>query len=202
MASVTRKQPRPEMVITDVEQLRAISDPLRVRIVEAMADLPLRGWTAKELAEDLGTKQTKLYHHLNLLEERGFIVVAETRMVSGILEKRYQLTAVSFRVERSLLAGGATDEIGAVIDTIFEKARNEILAGQRAGLVDLGAEEHERRRMALWASHARLSPASVRKVQRLVERLAAMDDLEEPDGTDYGLVVAFYPRATETETDR
>jgi DNA-binding transcriptional ArsR family regulator len=198
MARPTKREPRPELVITDVEQLRAISDPLRVRIIEAMADLPLRGWTAKELAARLHTSQTKLYHHLNLLEERGFIVVAETRMVSGIREKRYQLTAVSFRVERSLLAGGGTDEIGAVLDTIFEKARNEILAGQRAGLLDLAADK-ERSRMRLWATHARLSPASVRKVQRLVERLAAMDDLEEPDGTDHGLVVAFYPLATDLE---
>lgn len=187
------------MVIGDVEQLRAISDPLRVRMIEAMADLPLRGWTAKELAEHLRTKQTKLYYHLNLLEEHGFIAVAETRMVSGILEKRYRLTAVSFRVERSLLAGGETDAIGGVVDAIFDKARNEILAGQRAGVLDLGAETAKRGRMALWATHARLSPASVRRVQRMVERLAAMDELEEPDGAEYGLVVAFYPRATEME---
>ena len=163
-----------------------------------MGDLPLRGWTAKELAARLHTSQTKLYHHLALLETRGFIVVADTRMVSGIVEKRYQLTAVSFRVDRSLLAGGGADEIGPVLDTIFDKARTEILAGQRAGLFDLGADQ-ERRRMGVWATHARLSPASVRKVQRLVERLADMDDLEDPDGADYGLVVAFYPRAAEEE---
>jgi DNA-binding transcriptional ArsR family regulator len=192
------KEPRPELVITDVEQLRAISDPLRVRIIEAMGDLPLRGWTAKELAARLHTSQTKLYHHLALLETRGFIIVADTRLVSGIVEKRYQLTAVSFRVDRSLLAGGGADEIGPVLDTIFDKARTEILAGQRAGLFDLGADR-ERRRMGLWATHARLSTASLRKVQRLVERLADMDDLEDPDGTDYGLVVAFYPRAPEEE---
>jgi len=159
----------------------------------------LRGWTAKELAEQLRTKQTALYHHLNLLEERGFIEVAETRVVSGIVEKRYRVTAVSFRVERSLLAGGGSDAMGEVLDTLFDKARTEIMAGQRAGLVDLGAESHEQRRMALWSTHARLSPASARKVTRLVERLAAMDDLEDPNGTDYGLVVAFYPRAGDSE---
>lgn len=202
MAKPRNREPRPELVITDVEQLRAISDPLRIRLVEAMAEMPLRGWTAKELAEQLRTSQTKLYHHLNLLEQRGIIEVAETRMVSGILEKRYRVTAVSFRVDRSLFAGRGADAIGEVLDAIFDKARAEILAGQRAGLVDLTAEERERRRMALWASHARLSPASVRKVQRLVERLAAVDDLEEPEGTDYGLVVAFYPRAPEVEGDR
>jgi DNA-binding transcriptional ArsR family regulator len=192
------KQPRPELVITDVEQLRAISDPFRIRLIETMADLPLRGWTAKELAERLRTKQTKLYHHLNLLEERGFIEVIETRMVSGILEKRYRLTAVSFRVDRSLIGSGGADAIGGVLDVIFDKARGEILAGQRAGIIDLGQTD-DRGRMAIWATHARLGPASVRKVQRLVERLAAMDDLEEHDGADYGLVVAFYPLAPETE---
>jgi len=56
--------------------------------------------------------------------------------------------------------------------------------------------------MRLWASHARLSPASVKKVMRLLEKLAEIDDLEEPDGDDYGLVVAFYPRANERTTDR
>jgi hypothetical protein len=189
------------MVISDVEQLKAISDPFRLQLVEAMAEPPARTWTAKELAERLRTKQTKLYHHLNLLEERGFIRIAETRMVSGILEKRYEVVALSFRVERSLLASGADeDAVGGVLDAIFEKARNEILAGQRAGLIDLSTEEFERRRVALWASHARLSPASIRKVMRLLERLADIDDLEEDDGADYGLVVAFYPRATERTT--
>ena len=202
MAKQARHEPRPELVITDVEQLRAISDPLRIRIIEAMAELPLRSWTAKELAEQLRTSQTKLYHHLGLLEQRGIIEVAETRMVSGILEKRYRVTAVSFRVDRSLFGGGGVDAVADLLDAIFDKARTEILAGQRAGIVDLTAEEHEQRRMRLSASHVRLSPASVRRVQRLIERLAAVDDLEEPEGTDYGLVVAFYPRAPELESDR
>ena len=192
------REPRPEMLLTDVEQLRAISDPFRLRIIEQLNEAPVRDWTAKELAERLGTKQTMLYHHLGLLEERGFITVGGTRLVSGILEKRYRVTASSFRVDRSLLAGSG-QAIGDALDAIFEKARSEIVAGQRAGLVDLGADELERRRMALWMSHVRLSPAGVRKVMRLVERLANVDDLEEPSGEEYGLVVAFYPRATDAE---
>ena len=64
-------------------------------------------------------------------------------------------------------------------------------------------EDFERRRAALWATRARLSPASVKKVMRLIEKLADIDDLDEPDGADYGLVLAFYPRASnERTTDR
>ena len=92
------RRPATEMVITDMEQLKAISDPLRLRMVELMGEAPVRGWTAKELAERLGTKQTKLYHHLTLLEERGFIRVAgHARSVSGILEKRYAVVALTLQ---------------------------------------------------------------------------------------------------------
>ena len=196
-------EPRAELLITDVEQLKVASDPLRLRILETMGEAPVRGWTAKELAARLGTKQTMLYHHLALLEERGFIRIAETRVVSGITEKRYAVVALSFRVDRSLLTGGAgADAVGGVLDAIFEKARDEILAGQRAGLIDMSHDDFERRRAALWATRARLSPTSVKKVMRLIEKLADIDDLEEPEGSDYGLVLAFYPRATERTTDR
>jgi hypothetical protein len=36
---------------------------------------------------------------------------------------------------------------------------------------------------------------------RLVERLAAVDALDEPDGDPFGLLVAFYPR-TDGDPDR
>lgn len=193
-----------EMLLTDVEQLKAISDPLRLRLLELMAEDQGRTWTAKELAERLATKQTKLYHHINLLEERGFLRVAETRMVSGILEKRYRLTAHSFRVDRSLLTGsGGESAMSNAVDAIFEKARTEIMAAVRAGLIDLEDEgDPDRDRLALWSSHARLSPASVRKVMRQIKRLADLDDLDEAGGDAYGLVVSFYPRVTEKGTDR
>ncbi len=204
MAKQTSIDPAPpaEMLITDLEQLKAVSDPLRLQLLEHMGEPPVRAWTAKELAERLRTKQTKLYHHLNLLEERGFIAVAETRVVSGILEKRYRVTALSFRVDRGLFGSdAAADAVGDVLDAIFEKTRNEIVAGQRSGLINMSEQDFERRRMAIWASYARLSPASVRRVMSQIERLAEIDDLEEPGGTDYGLLLAFYPRASQSKED-
>ncbi len=204
MARTTTDSPAPELLLTEIEQLKAISDPVRLQMIELMAEPPIQPWTAKELAARMGTKQTKLYHHLAVLEERGFIAVADTRVVSGILEKRYAATATSFRVDRSLFGGGDSEAVSAVLDAIFEKARTEIVAGQRAGLLDLSAEEWEHRRMALWASHVRLSPSGVRKVMGLVNRLGEIDDdLDQPDGAHYGLVVAFYPRVGDSsEQDR
>lgn len=204
MPRATRELPEPaaEMVITDVEQLKAISDPLRLQLLERIAGDPQRGWTAKELAEALGTKQTKLYHHLGLLEDNGFIRVAATRVVSGIQEKRYQATARGFRVDRSLLTGAGSEvAVSSAVDAIFEKARSEIMAGLHSGTINLDPEDPKRHRMGLWASHARLGPSSVKRVMRLVEKLAEAGETDDPDGTEYGLVVGFYPRATK-DTDR
>ena len=195
-------EPAPEMVITDVEQLKAMADPLRLQLLERMAGEPRRGWTAKELAEKLDTKQTKLYHHLALLEERGFIRVAATRVVSGIQEKRYQTTARGFRVDRALLTGSDSEvAVSNAVDAIFDKARGEIMAGLRSGIINLDPDDPNRHRMGLWASHARLSPANAKRVIRLLEKLAEAGENDDPDGTEYGLLVGFYPRATK-DTDR
>jgi DNA-binding transcriptional ArsR family regulator len=192
------------MMITEIEQLKAVSDPLRLRLIEVMGEHLERGWTAKELAERLGTKQTKLYHHINLLEERGFVRVAGTRMVSGILEKRYQLTASTFRVDHALLGGGERGEaVAGAIDAMFAAARGELLGGIEAGLIDMSNDAGpDARRMALSLSHTRLSAASARKVMRLVERLVAMGDLDDPEGTEYGFLIGFYPKAAPKDTDR
>jgi predicted ArsR family transcriptional regulator len=185
-----------EMVLTDVEQLKVIGDPFRIQMIEAMAEDPERGWTAKELAAQLEVKQTKLYHHLALLEQHGFIAVAETRIVSGILEKRYRATAHGYRVDHALLTGtGSQTAMSGALDAIFTKARHEILEAMASGAIPADPQDPKRKRMGLWASHARLSPKSVKRVMRLVEQLTAIDTDEDADGDEYGLLLGFYPRA-------
>jgi len=195
---------RDELVISDVETLKAITDPLRLKLIEIASKDPKRSWTAKELAERLETKQTKLYHHLALLEERGFLRVAETRLVSGIQEKRYAATAHSFRVERQLLSSSdeGTAAVNGILDAVFDKARTEIAAGIRAGAIDPTADAPEPRSMALSIGGARLSRASARKIVRLIEKVAAMGDQDDADGSEYGLVIGFYPKAPEKDADR
>jgi len=199
--AVPRKAPI-ERVITDLDALRAVSDPLRLKIVELTAGDPERGWTAKELAASLGTSQTKLYHHLALLEEHGFLRVAETRVVSGITERRFAATAHGFSVERSLFAGsGGEAAMATTLDAIFDKARGEIVSSLHAGLIDPSGSKAGHPRMALSVTDVRLSPASVRKVMRQIDRLKAIDDLDEAGEEHYGFLVAFYPR-TSGDADR
>src|SRR3954452_11214244 len=60
----------PERLISDVETLKAISDPLRLKILEVMDAQFGEPWSVKELASALDVPQTRLYHHVELLLER------------------------------------------------------------------------------------------------------------------------------------
>jgi DNA-binding transcriptional ArsR family regulator len=90
-----------ELTIDDPETIKVLGDPLRLQILEQTSQLNAGGElaTAKKLAEALDAPQTKLYYHLNLLEEHGLIVVGETALVSGIMEKRYRVRARRLRAE-------------------------------------------------------------------------------------------------------
>ena len=66
-------QPEDVRLIGDIESLRAISDPTRLRILETMVQRQDPAWSVKELAAEIGVPQTRLYHHVELLLERDLI---------------------------------------------------------------------------------------------------------------------------------
>lgn len=106
--------------IRSLDALRTLVDSQRHRIVTLLAEEAL---TAKELAERLGIGRTRLYYHLTMLEEHGLIQVVDSRVVSGIIERRYRAVARTFRVDRNLLAADASeDQIAgtqaAIIDSV------------------------------------------------------------------------------------
>jgi DNA-binding transcriptional ArsR family regulator len=87
-------------VVDDAATLKALADPLRMEILRTLMGTsgPLRVMSVKELAGELGQPQTKLYRHVRQLEAARLVRVAASRLVSGILEQRYQAcqTALEF----------------------------------------------------------------------------------------------------------
>ena len=51
-------------------QIKALANPLRQQILELMIEAPI---TTKQVADRLGEKPTKLYHHVDTLEAAGLI---------------------------------------------------------------------------------------------------------------------------------
>ena len=189
-------EPLPERIVSDVETLKAISDPVRLRILEAMVSRHAEAWTVKRLAAALGIGQTKLYHHINVLEERGLIRVAGTRVVSGIIETSYQVAQVSVRLDRGLLAGGTVPgPVDELLRSVFDGVREAIEASLRAGVADPDPDADAPRRLMLARGLVRV-PAD--RVGELHARLAAVveefDAMPETvDALTFGYLLGLYP---------
>lgn len=190
-------QPEDVRLIGDVESLRAISDPTRLRILETMVQRQDPAWSVKELAAEMGVPQTRLYHHVEQLLERDLIRPVERRIVSGIIETRYRVVARSFQLDRGLLAGDSEAQRQVLHDTlvtVFDTARNEIEEAIRTGVIDTAAEAPEERRVVLSRGLARLTPARAAELRRRIKSIE--DEFGEdvdPDGAAYGVVFAVYP---------
>jgi DNA-binding transcriptional ArsR family regulator len=186
--------PLPERRISDVETIKALSDPLRLRILELMTAKHDETFTVKRLAGALGVSQTKLYHHVNLLLERELIATAGTRVVSGIIETSYRIAQLKISLDRSLLAADSP-QMHDVLTTVFEGARDDIERGLRTGRIHSGEDADPSTKLLLSKGLARLSKAQAEAVRaRLIELIDGFD-AEEGDGQPYGLVLGFYPMA-------
>jgi DNA-binding transcriptional ArsR family regulator len=140
--------PAPEMVITDLETLKVLADPLRLSILEYL----MRPSTVKRIASKINKPATKLYYHFNLLEKHGLIVLVDTRIVSGIIEKHYQAAAKIYRVAKNLLAPGSTefDEgLELTLNGLLQSTKQEILDNIHDQTIDMGEDAPWHRRMTI-----------------------------------------------------
>jgi DNA-binding transcriptional ArsR family regulator len=194
------------LVVSDLDVLRLISDPVRIQLLELMRNAPR---TVKELSAELNVPPTRLYYHMNLLEEHGLIKVASTRLVSGIVEKRYVVTAARLSVDRSLLSPG--DEGATGLEThlafVLDEAKAEILKSARAGLVDPSHEEFEDGGLVLGRIWLRLTREQAAELDRRLgeiydEYKRSPADPEDPNLISYEFLVGLYPTTTHhTETE-
>ncbi len=195
----TRFKPAAEFIVKDLETLKVLSDPLRIQILEHMGE----PHTVKQIGKELGIAPTKLYYHVNMLEEHGLISVTDTRVVSGILEKRYQLSAWRFRLAKELVTlSGAEAEQGveAMLSSIFDLTKADIIASIHAGLIDIGElEDNDPRWKAgrsLWAMTPEKAAAFYKAFEELISKFGNEDDSLDniqPDEQVYAMTYALYP---------
>ena len=194
--------------IRDVETLKAISDPTRMRILETMVQRRSPAWSVKELAAALDVPQTRLYHHVELLAERDLVRPVERRVVSGIIETRYAVAALSFQLDRSLFAPGSEEGLQVLHETlvaVFDTARAEVEEAVRLGTIETGVDAPPERRMLVSRGLARLTPARAAelrgRLEALTEEFGADEaaDPADPEAHAYGVVLAVYPLPPTTE---
>lgn len=183
------------MEIEDITILEALGSPTRLRILRHMQQPA----SVKEVAGKLGVPTTRLYYHVNLLEEAGVVVVVETRKVGAMVEKLYQVAALGFRPSPKLAHGEhephelAKMTAGVVLDGArvdAEEALTAHFAAVRAG------EDPPKRGIlgrSVAAMTAEQAKAFAEKLQKLIED--EFDIHDEPDGQEYAVTHVFFPLA-------
>jgi predicted ArsR family transcriptional regulator len=157
-----------------IEEARALSNPLRLRILRLCLD---RAMTNKQLAERLGRDPGTILHHVRMLLETDFLRAEdERRGARGSTERPYRATGKSWTLDV-----GDDDGIGslAMVDA-FREELGELSKDDVQNLARLGV---------------RLRPDAAEsfgtRLRDLINDLKAADD---PEGEPYGFFLAGHRR--------
>jgi DNA-binding transcriptional ArsR family regulator len=184
----------PTHAVENPEQIKALAHPLRQRILELMIEAPI---TTKQVADRIGEKPTKLYHHVDTLESAGLIKLVRTQKKRGTVEKYYEAVARRFVMDRqsvevSSAADGEQGELEAVIAGSLDETLDEIRRAMATGLIRADDESGE---SVFIRSHLRMTPLQMTMlIERLQDWIRDCQGSHDPHAElEYGLTVAFYP---------
>jgi DNA-binding transcriptional ArsR family regulator len=181
--------------LADLEQLKVLADPLRIRILELLCEER----TTKQVAGILGQPPTRLYHHVAALERVGLIRLARTRQRRGALEKYFVAVARSFSADPRLFSSGKTSQAREATQGIVVQILENTAADLRA-LLDSGeCGETLREEAVLSYLEVRASPEKLNAIRaslvKLLKGCAGVEGKAERPGPGYRLTIAFFPLA-------
>lgn len=187
--------PAKEFIVSDLETLKVLADPLRLSILQYLN----KPGTVKQIAEKIDKPPTKLYYHFNLLEKHRLIKMVDTRIVSGIIEKHYQVSARTYLIAEGLLSPNEeqSDEgLDLTISGIFADARLDIRESIRSGMVNMSPDAPEAKRLMINQGTLHLSEAQTQAFQeRLMALIDEFQDLESDNNNaqNYKMLVMLHP---------
>ena len=173
--------------IRDLEQVRLLSDPLKLRLLQAFAE---SAKTTKQAAAELGEKVTKLYRHVDALHDVGLLEVVEEKQKRGTIERTFQAVAQRFEADYSLFSGGPGAE--------GTEAARQMLRVSEAEILDVLANAHDddEEQAIVMRIRGKATPEKIAELQTtLQEWLDALPTCDQApaEGTkEFGGLIAFY----------
>jgi len=157
---------------------RALADPLRIRLLEWLAEEPR---SARQLADCAGMPADRLYYHLGQLEQAGLIEVASyRRLARGKAERVYA------RAETEPPGDDASPEqTAAFLGSVLEATAMDITAAYQA------RQSGRRREVDLHRGALRLTDQALAELRGHIQQLAARFADPGADGTWTRVVVAL-----------
>jgi len=110
-----------EKLLTDLSQLEALSNSMRLRILQWALD-PV---TVAVLAERFGVPRTRLYYHVNLLVDEGLLVEVGERTSGARVEHIYRTVARSVTPSPELLEDDPRQGAKLAVGLVLDPARTE-----------------------------------------------------------------------------
>lgn len=164
--------------LTTPAQVRALSDPLRLTILNLLHE---RAATVTELAAAVERPKSTIAHHVNVLVDAGLVRVVRTRRVRAIEERYYGRTAR--RVYYVTDMGRGRDGTEAPLDF------NDLAVAAKES-----AAAYESQQLWGYIRHARIPPERAAEFWRRVEALVdELDRIPRSGDTVYGFAVGLYP---------
>jgi DNA-binding transcriptional ArsR family regulator len=158
----------PELYTLDsIEQVRAVADELRIRIIDLLIQQPM---TVTQIGEALGIAPAKAHYHVGELKRVGLVRIVKTRERGNIVEKYYRTVARDFTISDTLLQHVAPDETLAAISQHLQTLTRAFLrAFSRAiGSEDQRAHYIQLTSASLWATHDEMRHLN-RRITELLE---------------------------------
>lgn len=185
---------RDDYFIEDLFTLEVLNSPIRLRILHNLKEPR----SVRDVAESLGVPVTRLYYHVNLLEEIGAIEVVETRKVGAMIQRIYRTVARNFKAAPDILDNiddkQKFAEVGAA--AIVDGARMDAEATILSQLEELDAGHPVEVLGSMGRTVVQLTDQQVREfTERLESLVKEINEANDPDGDAYGLTWVFFPQA-------
>ena len=173
--------------IQNLEQVRLLSDPLKLRLIQAFAEAER---TTKDVSEAIGEPVTKLYRHVDALHDAGLLEVTKEQRKRGTIERTFRAVAQRFEADHSLFndeQGGAGQDAARDMLRISETEILNVLANARDD------DEEKAIIMRIRGKATREKIAELRQtLQAWLESVPNDDADGAEDGEEFGGLVAFY----------
>jgi DNA-binding transcriptional ArsR family regulator len=179
--------------LTDLEQMKVLADPLRIRMLELFGEER----TTKQVAEMLGQPPTRLYHHVAALERLGLVRLTRTQQRRGALEKYYLAVAKAFTADPRLFSSGKARQAREVAHGVVAQILEKTSADLDALLESAEGPETVEQEAVLTYLEVRGTPGEVKalgaRLQKLIKSVTASGCEADASGQPHRLTIAYFP---------
>lgn len=173
--------------IKDLEQVRLLSDPLKLQLLQAFAE---SAKTTKQVAAELGESVTKLYRHVDALHDSGLLEVVEEKQKRGTIERTFRAVAQRFEADHSLFSDAPGDEGTDAAREMLRISETEILN------VLANAHDEDEEQAIVMRIRGRATPEKIAELratlQDWLESVPNCDQSPGEDAREIGGLIAFY----------